>query len=60
MVSFGLGFVRQLDVVTASDSRQTVTSARATPLGKGYALVCKRYENNNMAATYSTSRTVQS
>ena len=31
MVSFDGGFVRQVDDVTASDSRLTVTSARATP-----------------------------
>ena len=60
MVSFDFEFVRQVDEVTASDSRLTVTTARATPQAKGYALVWKRYENNNMAATYSTSRTVQS
>ena len=51
MVSFDGGFVRQVDDVTASDSRLTVTSARATPQANGYALLWKRY-NNNMAATF--------
>ena len=60
MVSFDGGFVRQADDVTASDSRLTVTAARATPQANGYALLWKRYDNNNMAATYSTSPTVQS
>ena len=59
MVSFDGGFVRQVDDVTASDSRLTVTAARATPQANGYALLWKRYDNN-MAATYSTSPTVQS
>ena len=54
------GFVRQVDDVTASDSRLTVTAARATPQANGFALLWKRYDNNNMAATYSTSPTVQS
>ena len=57
MVSFDGGFVRQVDDVTAS---RHVTSARATPQANGYALLWKRYDNNNMAATYSTSPTVQS
>ena len=60
MVSFDGGFVRQVDDVTASDSQLTVTSARATPQANGYALLWKRYDNNNMAATYSTFPTVQS
>ena len=60
MVSFDGGFVRQIDDVTASDSRLTVTAARATPQANGYALLWKRYDNNSMAATYSTSPTVQS
>ena len=46
MVSFDGGFVRQVDDVTASDSRLTVTSARATPQANGYALLWKRYDNN--------------
>ena len=60
MVSFDEGFVRQDDDVTASDSRLTVKPARATPQANGYALLWKRHDNNNMAATYSTSPTVQS
>ena len=60
MVSFDGAFLRQVDYVTASDSRLTVTSARATLQASGYALLWKRYDNNNMAATYSTSPTVQS
>jgi len=46
MLSFDGGFVRQVDDVTASDSRLTVTSARATPQAYGYALLWKRYDNN--------------
>ena len=60
MVSFDGVFVRQVDDVTASDSLLTVTSARATQQANGYALLWKRYKNNNMVATYSTSQPVQS
>jgi hypothetical protein len=60
MVSFDKGFLRQVDDVTVSDSRLTVTSARATPQANGYAFLWKRYDNNNKAATYSTSPEVQS
>jgi len=60
MVSFDGGFLRQVDDVTVSDSRLTVTSAHATPQANGYALLWKRYDNKNKAAMYSTSQTVQS
>ena len=54
MVSLCWGFVRKVDDVIVQPFQRTVTPARNTPTLQlqdgGYALLWKRYNNNNMAA----------